>query len=132
MTLSLHHAFPCPFAIDILLCEVPDEDTAFAEMRRFLYVNDIRSNITRVKVVEEHESYPGKIVPAHKEVLMYARGFENDDKDRYRVTDVGFKLYYNSRPEREQLGTLEDWGLHREFDHKTGKICLVYNQDEIY
>lgn len=65
-----------------LLREVNTEEEAFAEMRRFLKVNDITSRETIVRMVEESE-YLGEIIPAHKEV---------------EVEGTCFSIYYGSIP----------------------------------
>lgn len=119
------------------LCEVSSEEEAFAEMRRFLYVNHIFSNITSVELVEGEERWC-KFVPRHKEVMMiadeeYENDDEDDDDDDYGDKRHGaiFHIYYGSdRPRREKLGSLDEWALQEEIDSKTGKTHLVLDVEK--
>lgn len=128
MVLSLWSCNHCPYDVDLLLCEVPDEETAFAEMRRFLYINGIDSNITFVKKEEAYDDIHG-FIPSHKCVKMYAKGLgEDKPENKYRVTGVVFNIYYGSdRPRHERLGLPRDWKLHEEFDQETGETYLFYD-----
>lgn len=112
------------YSANILLCEVENEEEAFGEMRRFLQVNNIYSDLTYVKMVEEHE-YLGRIIPKHKEVGMYQGCSEYD---AYKVKAATFGIYYNRHPEFKQLGIPEDWGLCEERDRQTGEIHLVKDE----
>lgn len=117
----------------ILLCETENEEEAFAEMRRFLEINHISSNITYVKVVESHE-YAGRIVPRHKEVYMSLKGCppynRTENKD---IKFVAFGVYCDSDCSKEKLGIPEDWRLCEETDLKTNKtyICVKRYLDDL-
>lgn len=125
MILALERVTESP-DLYLLLCEVSSEEEAFAEMRRFLYVNHIFSNLTSVEMVEEGERR-FKLVPKHKEVWMVV---DKDHKNEFGDKGEGaiFHIYYDSdRPRREVLGSLEEWGLREEFDSKTGNTHLFYD-----
>jgi hypothetical protein len=106
--------------------EVSTEEEAFAEMRRFLEVNNIPSDVTVSVMVEERERWL-KIVPRHKEIHMCQRGFTPKLVKRY--PDPCFSIYYGSdRPEYERLGSLKEHGLKIKRDH----LGNVVKDDEGY
>ena len=91
-------------SVGTLLCEVNNEEEAFAEMRRFLKVNRISSDVTYVKMIEERE-----LKPRHKEVSMCLEGCQlynrSENKD---IRGVTFGIYYGAdRPRYKTLGTLD-------------------------
>jgi hypothetical protein len=89
--------------------EVSTEEEAFAEMRRFLEVNHIPSDVTTVVMVEE-QVRPWATIPRHKEVTMRQRGFIPPIIRSY--PNPCFGIYYGTdRPKYSTLGTLEEVGL---------------------
>lgn len=92
-----------------MMREVETEEEAFAEMRRFLEVNNIPSDVTIVAMIEECERF-GEIVPRHKEVSMRQHGFIPPMVKKY--ANPCFGIYYGEgRPPHEILGRPEDYGL---------------------
>lgn len=104
---------PCN-RIGLLLRQVETKEEAFAEMRRFLEVNNIPSDYTSIwthKYTEVTMGYDGYIDPSDETIKVIGVTFGlRDDKDR---------------PRHETLGTPEDWGLEEERDWRTGEIRLV-------
>lgn len=93
----------------IMMREVNTEEEAFAEMRHFLRVNNIPSNMTGVYIVEEHE-YVGRIVAKHKEVRMCQRGCQSPNGKGF--PDPCFGIYYGTdKPRYVKLKSLEEYGL---------------------
>lgn len=109
------------YAVNILLCEVQNEEEAFGEMRRFLQINNIDSDVTYVETVEEKQDCLGRIIPKHKEVEMY-KG--NSEYTAYDVTAAAFSIYSQIPPNLHELGTLEDWGLCEKRDWETREIHI--------
>lgn len=106
----------------IMMVEVDNEEEAFFEMRRFLEVNKIPSDVTSVNIVEEHE-YIGRIIPRHKEVRMSQRGYIPPVCRKY--PDPCFGIYYGSdKPRYESLGTLDEYGLTVKMDAFTNKPVI--------
>lgn len=108
MIVSLEYIW-CQSTGGFFMKEVQTEEEAFAEMRKFLELNNIPSDVTSVTMIEEGERF-GRILPRHKEVRMcqyrhispYAREYPNPC----------FGIYYGTdRPEYEKLGSLEECGL---------------------
>lgn len=94
---------------------VATEEEAFAEMRRFLEVNNIPSDVTAVAIVEERERWL-KIVPRHKEVYMLQCGYTPKSIQKY--PDPCFSIFYDSdRPEYETLCSIEELGLEVKKDY---------------
>ncbi len=114
-------------SVGVLLSEVATEEEAFGEMRRFLQVNNIPSDTTYVKIIEEHKDF-SRIIPRHKRVKMYSSRYDSG-LEAGRVKDVAFGIYYGTgRPRYEQLGTLEYWGLQEKEDWQTGQLQLRYEK----
>ena len=87
----------------LLLREVETEEEAFAEMRRYLEVNNILSNYTEVYWKEVNENYG--ILARHKHIAMGSKpGGGGAD----------FGIYYEGRPTHLELGSEEKWGIKRE------------------
>lgn len=115
------------YAADIMLCEVQNEEEAFGEMRRFLQINDIDSDLTYVEMVNEKRDCLGRVIPKHKEVGMYQG---NSEYSAYDVSGATFGIYSQpNNPRLCELGTLEDWHLHEEKDWDTGEIHLVRDEE---
>lgn len=114
------------YTTDILLCNVKNEEEAFGEMRRFLQINNIDSDVTYVKMVDEKRDCLGHVIPRHKEVGMY-KGHE--EYTAYNVRGVTFGIYAQpNNPRLRELGTLENCGLCKEQDWKTGEVHIVYDE----
>ena len=92
----------------LLLREVETEQEAFAEMRRFLEVNNIPSNYTEVQWKEVDENYG--ILVRHKHIAMGCKpGGGGAD----------FGIYYEGQPKHLELGSEEKWCIKREqYPHK--------------
>ena len=102
-----------------MMSEVNTEEEAFAEMRRFLEVNNIPSDTTSSVTVEEHEE-GGRTIPSHRAVRMYQSGYIPPYRREY--PNPVFAIYYGSdRPRYERLGTPEDCGLYIKKDALTGE-----------
>lgn len=115
------------YATDILLCEVQNEENAFGEMRRFLQINNIDSDVTYVKIVEEKCDCLGRVIPKHKEVGMY-KGYSA--YTAYDVTGATFGIYSQpNHPRLRELGAPEDWYLHEKKDRDTGETHLVRDEE---
>lgn len=92
----------------IMMKEVDTEEEAFAEMRRFLQINNVESDVTAVRIVEEYERF-GRIVPKHKEVRMCLCGRPSFDG---KYADPCFGIYYGTdKPKYMRLKTIEEYGL---------------------
>lgn len=87
----------------LLLREVETEQEAFAEMRRFLEINNIPSNYTEVQWKEVNENYG--ILARHKHIAM---GCEPGGGG------ADFGIYYEGQPAHLELGSEEKWGIKRE------------------
>ena len=98
--------------IELLLCEVSTKENAFAEMRRFLEVNDIHSDCTSVSVKEEHIRI-GRLIPTHTEVNMWYDGYIDPHDKGYKITGVIFGLWDDKdRPRYERIDDFdksEEW-----------------------
>lgn len=89
--------------------EVATEEEAFAEMRRFLEVNNIPSDVTSVSFFEERQ-IGGKQIPPHKTVLMQQCGFIPPKIKSY--PNPCFGIYYSPhKPLIETVGTFEENGF---------------------
>ena len=94
--------------IELLLCEVSTKEEAFAEMRRFLEVNDIRSDCTSVGVKEEHIRI-GRLIPTHTEINMWYDDYIDPHDKGYSITGVIFGLWDDKdRPRYERLDDFKD------------------------
>ncbi len=100
----------------IIMAEVDTEEEAFAEMRRFLHINNIPSDTTSVEIVEEQE-YIGEIIPRHKEVCMRQSGY-TPPKCR-EFPDPCFGIYYGTdKPRRGSLKKdFNEYGLTMKKDY---------------
>lgn len=99
--------------IELLLCEVNTKEEAFAEMRRFLDVNGIRSDCTSVGLKEEHIRI-GRLIPRHTEVNMWCDSYIDPYDEGCKITGVIFGLWDDKdRPRYEKLddfkGKPEKW-----------------------
>lgn len=88
----------------ILLREVKNEQEAFAEMRRYLEVNNIPSNYTEIRWEEVNESRG--ILTRYKHVAMRCAKSSSDGVD--------FGIYYEGHPAHLELGSEEEWGIRRD------------------
>lgn len=115
------------YSVGVFLKEVADEEEAFYEMRRFLQINDIPSDVTFVKTVKEHE-YVGRIIPKHKEVGMDKFGYV--EYDTHLVKNPTFGIYYSQTTDypKKSLGSLERWTLVEKKDLCDGKMRLYYEK----
>lgn len=105
----------------IMMAEVKTEEEAFAEMRRFLEVNQIPSDVTSVNMVEERE-YAGRTIPCHKEVRMCQYGYIPPMIREF--PDPCFGIYYGAdKPQYDRLKSIEEYGLTVKKDYY-GKIKL--------
>lgn len=86
----------------LLLREVETEEEAFAEMRRYLEVNEIPSTYTEVEWKEIDANY--EILARHKRVSMCCRPSGG----------VTFGIYYDGQPKHLELGSEEKWCIKRE------------------
>lgn len=86
----------------LLMREVNTEEEAFAEMRRFLKVNDLSSNFTTVSWAEANEDRG--ILARHKYVCM----------TNVLAEGASFGIYYEGHPTHFELGSEEKWGIKRE------------------
>lgn len=89
----------------ILLREVETEFEAFAEMRRFIEINHIGSDVTEVRWVEEKENLHHLIIPKHKKVAMGTKAVF--------LKGAGFGIYYDEEPTYLELGDEAKWGIDR-------------------
>lgn len=99
----------------IKLREVETEQDAFAEMRRYLEINQIASNYTEVVWREAKEHHWGTH-HAHKEVAMCNSG-------GYGAT---FGIYYDGSPRYSGIEPAENWEVHRD------SPFTLYNPDFSY
>ena len=108
----------------IIMREVATEEEAFAEMRRFLLINSIPSNVTGVKTVEEEE-YAGRIIPKHKEVYMPQHGCVKLDGKGF--PNPCFGIYDNAyKNVLSELKTSEEYGLSVKKNYR-GEVVLDDN-----
>lgn len=108
MIVSLEHIW-CQSTGGFVMKEVSTEEEAFAEMRKFLDLNNIPSDVTVVTMVEEGERF-GRPLPRHKEVRMCQCGYIPPRIRDY--PDPCFGIYYGTdRPKYEKLGSIEECGL---------------------
>lgn len=99
----------------IKLREVETEQDAFAEMRRYLEINQIASNYTEIVWREAKEHHWG-IHQAHKEVSMCNSG-------GYGAT---FGIYFEGEPRYQKMESAEEWDVHRD------SPFTLYNPDFSY
>lgn len=99
----------------VKLREVNTEQEAFAEMRRYLEINQIASNYTEIVWREEKEHFWGTH-QAHKEVSMKNSG-------GYGAT---FGIYYEGTPRHLEIEPAEKWEVHRD------SPFTLYNPDFHY
>lgn len=105
-----------------LMREVNTEEEAFAEMRRFLAVNNIPSDTTGVHWSDEKRC-ENLGIPMHKRVVMYQSGYTPSHAQGY--PDPCFGIYYGTdRPRYEHLGSYEEYGLSVKINTYTGKPVL--------
>lgn len=102
----------------ITMAEVETEEDAFAEMRRFLAVNNIPSDTTTVCIVDEHE-YLGQIIPRHKEIYMCQRGFIPPMIQEY--PNPCFGIYFGAdEPRGKKLKHYSEYGIEIKKSNLTG------------
>ena len=99
----------------VKLREIQTEQEAFAEMRRYLEVNQIASNYTEIAFREEKEHFWG-VHQAHKEVAMCNSG-------GYGAT---FGIYYTGVPRHLEMEDAKKWDVDRE------SPFTLYNPDFHY
>lgn len=101
----------------ILLKEVETEEEAFAEMRRYIKVNNIPSNCTEVQWVDVDENRG--IFTRYKKVSM--------------VNTIGhgvsFGIYYEGQPAHLELGSEEKWEIQRD-DWPSRNPSYYYKESE--
>lgn len=92
---------------DIVMREVDTEEEAFAEMRRFLEVNNIPSNVTSINWIDQDPSK--RYRSPHKSVGMGQAGYTPRGA---RSRSPEFHIYYgNNRPAGGQLRSYKKYGL---------------------
>lgn len=87
----------------LLLREVATEEEAFAEMRRFLEVNNIPSDYTTVK--------PKLVYKDNEFLTSYKYVGMGSTLDGYTVA---FGIYFEGQPDNLELGSEERWHIERE------------------
>jgi hypothetical protein len=98
----------------ILLKEVDSEEEAFAEMRRYIQINHIRSDYTTVQWKDDKPSTTYGVLPRHKEVFFGEMAL--------------FGIYYSPyKPIHSGLDTREHWGVDDEGINRSRS--LRYNEE---